>query len=75
LAEHHIPGQPSKQEHNLFSVLGQKIEGHATALIIATTEADAKHYALHELGFVSVSIAALVSDSVYVGPADTRLDS
>jgi hypothetical protein len=64
--------QPSKQEHNLFSVMGQKPAGHATALIIAAIEADAEYYALHELGFVTVSKTVLVSDSVYVGSADTR---
>ena len=64
--------QPSKQEHSLFSVMGQKPAGHATALIIASIEADAEYYALHELGFVTVSATTLVSDSVYVGSADTR---
>jgi hypothetical protein len=59
--------QPSKQEHSLFSVMGQKPKGHATALIIAAIEADAEYYALHELGFVTVSATMLVSDSVYVG--------
>lgn len=57
----------SKQEHSLFSVMGQKPTGHATALIIAAIEADAEYYALHELGFVTVSATMLVSDSVYVG--------
>jgi hypothetical protein len=66
------PVQPSKQEHSLFSVMGQKLAGHATALIIATIEADAEYYALHELGFVTVSATMLVSDSVYVGSEDTR---
>ena len=64
--------QPSKQEHRLFSVMGQKLTGHATALIIAAIEADAENYAIHELGFIAVSATALVSDSVYVGSADTR---
>lgn len=59
--------QPSKQEHNLFAVMGQKPTGHATALIIAAIEADAEHYALHELGFVTVSATTRVSDSVYIG--------
>jgi hypothetical protein len=59
--------QPSKQEHNLFSVMGQKSAGHATELIIAAIEADAEYYALQELGFVTVSATTLVSDSVYVG--------
>jgi hypothetical protein len=59
--------QPSKREHNLFSVIGQKTTGHAIALIIAAIEADAEYYALHELGFVTVSATMQVSDSVYVG--------
>ena len=66
------PGQPSKQEHNLFSVVGQKVDGHATALIIAATEADAEYYALDELGFITVSTTILVSDAIHVGPADTN---
>lgn len=57
----------SKQEHSLFSVMGQKLTGHATALIIAAIEADAEYYALHELGFVTVSATMLLSDCVYVG--------
>jgi hypothetical protein len=56
----------SKQEHNLFSVMGQKLAGHATALIIAAMEADAQYYALHELDFVTLSETMLVSDSVYI---------
>jgi hypothetical protein len=52
-------------EHTLFSVMGQKLTGHATALIIAAVEADAEYYALHDLGFVTVSATTLVSDSVY----------
>jgi hypothetical protein len=43
---------------------GQSLAGRATALIIAAIEADAEHYALHELGFVSVSATMLVNDSV-----------
>ena len=46
--------------------MGQKITGRATALIIAAVEADAEYYALHELGFVTVSETMLVSDSVYL---------
>jgi hypothetical protein len=57
----------SKQEHNLFSVMGQKSAGHATALIIAASEADAEYYALHELGFITLSATSLVSDSVHIG--------
>jgi hypothetical protein len=52
--------------------MGQKPMGHATALIIAAIEADAEYYALHDLGFVNVSATMLVSDSVYIGSADTR---
>ena len=59
--------QPSKQERSLFSVMGRNRTGHATTLIIAATEADAEYYALHELGFVTVSATMLVSDSVYIG--------
>ena len=69
---HHTPARPSVQEHNLFSVMGQKLAGHATALIIAATAGDAEHYALHELGFVSVSATFIVSDSVYIESADGR---
>jgi len=72
LPEQPRPGQPSEQEHSLFSVMGEKLAGPATALIIAATEADAEYYALDELGFVSVSMTSLVSDSVYVGPADIK---
>ena len=61
--------QPFKQEHNLFSVMGQKPTGHATALIIAAIAADAERYALHELGFVAVSETVLVSHSIYIGSA------
>ena len=58
---------PSKHEYSLFSVMGQKLTGHATALIIAAVEADAEYYALQELDFVTVSATTLVSDSVYIG--------
>ena len=75
MAERSSPGQPSKQEHCLFTVTGQKLAGAATALIIGASEADATYFALNELGFVTVSGTYLVSDSVYVGPADTRPDS
>jgi hypothetical protein len=56
LVEQNGPLRPSKeeQEHSLFSVMGQKLTGRATALIIAAVEADAESYALHELGFVTV---------------------
>ena len=66
MVEQNNPVRLRKQEHNLFSVMGQKPTGHATALIIAAIEADAEYYALHELGFVTVSATARVSDSVYV---------
>ena len=72
MSEQRSPGPLSKQEHCLFSVVGQKLEGPATALIIAATEADAEYYALNELGFVTVSATILVSDSVHVGPGDTK---
>ena len=48
---------------------GPETTGHATALIIATIGADAEYFAVHELGFVTVSATILVSDSVYVGYA------
>ena len=66
------PNHPSKQEHSLYAVMDQELAGNATALIIAATEADAEYYALHELGFVTVSKTSLISDSVHVGPADTE---
>jgi hypothetical protein len=72
LPEQPSPGHPSKQEHCLFTVTGEKLEGPATALIIGASEADATFFALNELGFVSVSGTYLVSPSVYVGAADTR---
>jgi hypothetical protein len=64
------PGPPNKRERRLFSVMGEKLDGPATALIIAAGEADAEYYALHELGFMKVSMTTLISDSVYVGTAD-----
>ena len=67
MVEQKDPTQSSKQEHNLFSVMGQKLAGHATALIIAASEADAEYYALHALGFVTLSATSLVSDSVHIG--------
>lgn len=72
MPERPTPAQPSKQEHNLFCVIGEKSAGHTTALIIAANEADATYYALNELGFVTVSVTYLVSDSVLVGPADIK---
>jgi hypothetical protein len=67
LEKQYDPVQPNKHEYSLFSVMGEKLAGRATALIIATVEADAEYYALHELGFVAVSATTLVSDSVYLG--------
>jgi len=72
LAEQHTSAHPSKQEHSLFAVMGQKVGGRASALIIAAVDADARYYALNELGFISVSDTFLVSDSIHVGAADTR---
>jgi hypothetical protein len=54
-------------------VTGEKLAGPATALIIASTEADADYFALAELDFVIVSETNLVSDSVYVGPTASAL--
>jgi hypothetical protein len=66
LVDQNDPVRPGRCEHSLFSVMGQKLTGRATALIIAAGEADAEYYALHELGFVTVSVTTLVSDSVYL---------
>jgi hypothetical protein len=52
--------------------MGQKLEGPATVLLIADTEADAKHYPLDELGFITVSTTILVSDAIHVGPVDAK---
>jgi hypothetical protein len=52
--------------------MGEKREGAAMALIITATKADAEYFALHDLAFVTVSATMLVSDSVYVGPSDTK---
>jgi hypothetical protein len=65
LVEQNDPVRPRRCEYSLFSVMGQKLTGRATALIIAVVEADAEYYALHELGFVTVSATTLISDSVY----------
>jgi len=72
LPERLSSGQPSKQERSLFFVMGEKLGACATSLIIAATEADAEYYVLHELGFVIVFMTNLVSDSVYIGPADLK---
>jgi hypothetical protein len=66
LVEQNDPVRPRRSEHSLFSVMGQKLTGHATALIIAAREADAQYHALHELDFVTLTETALVSDSVYI---------
>lgn len=58
--------QRSNQERKLFSVMGQKVTGQATAFIIADTESEAEDYALYELAFVNVSATILVSECVYV---------
>jgi len=65
LVEQNDPVRPRRCEHSLFSVMGQKLTGRATALIIAAAEADAEYYALNELGFVTVALTTLVSKSVY----------
>jgi len=65
LVEQNDPVRPRRCEHSLFSVVGQKLTGRATALIIAAAEADAEYYALNELGFVTVALTTLVSKSVY----------
>jgi hypothetical protein len=59
--------KPTTREHTLFFVMGQTLSGQTIALMIAAIEADAEYYALHDLGFVTVSATTLVSDSVYVG--------
>ena len=65
LVEQNDPVRPRRCELSLFSVMGQKLTGRATALIIAAAEADAEYYALHDLGFVTVAVTTLVSESVY----------
>jgi hypothetical protein len=54
----------SKQVHQLFSVVGWKLEGHAIELIVAKSEAE--DYAVRDLGFVKVDNISLASDSVHV---------
>jgi hypothetical protein len=63
LTEQHNPAQPSKHEHRLSSVMGQKLTGHAMTLIIGAAEADAEYEALNELGFVTVSETILPRNS------------
>ena len=65
MVEQNDPVRPRRCEHSLFSVMGQKLTGRATALIIAAAEADAEYYALHDLGFVTVAVTTLVSESAY----------
>ena len=65
MVERNDPVRPRRSENSLFSVMGQRVTGRATALIIAAVEADAEYYALHELGFVAVAVTTLVSESVY----------
>jgi len=66
LAEQLPPKHGSKQVHNLFSVVGWKLAGHAIELIVAENEADAEDYAGRDLGFVKVDKTSLVSDCVHV---------
>jgi hypothetical protein len=66
LAEQLPPMHGSKQVHQLFSVVGWKLAGHAIELIVATSEADAEDYAVRGLGFVKVDKTSLVSDCVHV---------
>jgi hypothetical protein len=66
LAEQLPPKHGSKQVHNLFSVVGWKLAGHAIELIVAENEADAEDYAGRNLGFVKVDKTSLVSDCVHV---------
>jgi len=56
----------SKQMHELFSVVGWGLEGHAIELIIAKSEADAEHYAVRELGFIKVDDINLISDCIHI---------
>jgi hypothetical protein len=66
LAEQLPPMHGSKQMHKLFSVVGWRLEGHAIELIIARSEADAKDYAVRELGFTKVDNTSLASDCVHI---------
>ncbi|HWO33648.1 MAG TPA: hypothetical protein VNO32_33035 [Candidatus Acidoferrum sp.] len=66
MAEQLPPKHGSKQVHNLFSVVGWKLAGHAIELIVAENEADAEDYAGRDLGFVKVDKTSLVSDCVHV---------
>jgi predicted transcriptional regulator len=66
LAEQLPPINDSKQMHKLFSVVGWRLQGHAIELIIAKNEADAKDYAVRELGFIKVDNTSLASDCVHI---------
>jgi hypothetical protein len=55
-----------KQVHQLFSVVGLKLAGHAIQLIVAKCEADAEDYAVRGLGFAKVDKTSQVSDRVHV---------
>jgi hypothetical protein len=66
-----VPPVISKQR-SLFSVMGQKVAGSATALVIAASEVAAEFYSRRELSFVSITATVLVSDSVYDTCIDTR---
>jgi hypothetical protein len=55
-----------KQVHQLFSVVGLKLAGHAIELIVAKCEANAEDYAVRHLDFVKVDKTSLVSDCVHV---------
>jgi hypothetical protein len=65
LTEQLPPMHSSKQVHQLFSVVGWTLEGHAIELIVAKSEADAEDYAVRGLGFVKVDKTSLVSDCVH----------
>ena len=66
MAEQLPPMHGRKQMHKLFSVVGWRLQGHAIELIIAKSEADAKDYAVRELGFIKVDNTSLASDCVHI---------
>jgi hypothetical protein len=51
--------------------MGHVREGHATALIIADSEADAEYFALNKLDFITVSQTILTSGSVHIDSVKT----
>jgi hypothetical protein len=55
-----------KQVHQLFSVVGWKLAGHAIELIVAKSEAGAEDHEVRGLGFVKVDKTSLASDCVHV---------